>query len=241
MVKRVPRYITIKRRILSAMKDKDFLSNGRLPSEEELARIFNASRTTIRSALQALEVEGIILKKHGSGNFVRLHGKYPEWNATFTIIHFDINEMPILKEKQFRNIRLPEYVAQKLNMTPGVEVLEITRIIQKNGKDSIGSVEIFPIKFLKRIPVKEEEIPDSIFDFINDFCGIEVKEISSDILAINAEESPFKEVKRPVLKFEDVFFDYKGQPFAYSDFYINLENVHPHIIRNRPPFSWKVV
>ena len=45
-------------------------SNKKLPREEILAKEFSVSRTTIRSALKELMVEGIIFSKQGKGTFV---------------------------------------------------------------------------------------------------------------------------------------------------------------------------
>lgn len=42
----------------------------RLPSEEELSRLFSCSRQTVRSALSMLEREGLIVKKRGSGSYL---------------------------------------------------------------------------------------------------------------------------------------------------------------------------
>ena len=43
--------------------------DNKLPSENELARILDASLLTVREALKMLEFEGYISKKHGAGNF----------------------------------------------------------------------------------------------------------------------------------------------------------------------------
>ncbi|MDQ0205743.1 FadR/GntR family transcriptional regulator [Alkalicoccobacillus murimartini] len=51
---------------------KEFLSNEQLPSERELATLFNCSRITLRDALSALENKGLIEKRLGAkgGTFV---------------------------------------------------------------------------------------------------------------------------------------------------------------------------
>lgn len=47
------------------------LANGtRLPEERELARQFDTSRATVRAALTALEREGLIERRQGSGTYV---------------------------------------------------------------------------------------------------------------------------------------------------------------------------
>ncbi|WP_239993859.1 GntR family transcriptional regulator, partial [Photobacterium phosphoreum] len=42
----------------------------RLPSERELSEIFNASRLTVKDALQQLEIQGIIYRKERRGWFL---------------------------------------------------------------------------------------------------------------------------------------------------------------------------
>ncbi|MEV6757286.1 GntR family transcriptional regulator [Streptomyces sp. NPDC051214] len=48
-----------------------FSAGDQLPAESELTKLFGASRPTIRDALSMLENEGLIMRLHGRGNFVR--------------------------------------------------------------------------------------------------------------------------------------------------------------------------
>lgn len=43
---------------------------GRLPSERDLAALLNVSRSSLREALKALSILGIIENRHGDGNFI---------------------------------------------------------------------------------------------------------------------------------------------------------------------------
>jgi len=43
---------------------------GRLPSERDLAGLLNVSRSSLREALKALSILGIIENRHGDGNFI---------------------------------------------------------------------------------------------------------------------------------------------------------------------------
>lgn len=47
----------------------------RLPAEQELASRYKVSTPTLRSALEVLQSEGLVEKRHGSGNFVRRPGR----------------------------------------------------------------------------------------------------------------------------------------------------------------------
>ncbi|MFE4174206.1 GntR family transcriptional regulator [Streptomyces sp. NPDC056909] len=50
-------------------------TGDRLPAEQELAVRYKVSTPTLRNALEVLQGEGLIEKRHGSGNFVRRPGQ----------------------------------------------------------------------------------------------------------------------------------------------------------------------
>ncbi|OES43555.1 FadR/GntR family transcriptional regulator [Domibacillus iocasae] len=53
------------------IKDKTFPVNSKLPSENELAKMFGVSRVPIREALRVLEAGGLIQSKQGGGTIVK--------------------------------------------------------------------------------------------------------------------------------------------------------------------------
>lgn len=56
--------------IAAAIQRGDYRPGQRIPSERDLAEEHNVSRPTIREALIALEVTGLVRSRHGSGIFV---------------------------------------------------------------------------------------------------------------------------------------------------------------------------
>lgn len=56
--------------ILGLVKAGSLKSGDRLPSERELAEMFNVSRPTVREAIRALVVLGVLKARHGSGVYV---------------------------------------------------------------------------------------------------------------------------------------------------------------------------
>lgn len=56
--------------LLGLVKAGNLKAGDRLPSERELAEMFNVSRPTVREALRALVVLGVLKSRHGSGIFV---------------------------------------------------------------------------------------------------------------------------------------------------------------------------
>ena len=67
----IPKYIRVKDSINSDITNNKYPIGSNLPTEIELAKIYDVSRSTIRQALELLCEQGIISKHWGSGNVVR--------------------------------------------------------------------------------------------------------------------------------------------------------------------------
>lgn len=67
--------------IEEAILNGRFPVSSRLPTEAELAEMFEVSRTVIREALQKLKASGLIRSKTGSGNYVAHYGLTELGNA----------------------------------------------------------------------------------------------------------------------------------------------------------------
>ncbi|NBD28167.1 GntR family transcriptional regulator [Paenibacillus glycinis] len=64
------KYATVKQHLLDAIKSGHYQPGDQLPTEDELCKLYNVSRTTIRQALQQMELEGRINKVQGRGTFI---------------------------------------------------------------------------------------------------------------------------------------------------------------------------
>ncbi len=66
----VNKYILLKNKINEEILANKYPLDSKLPTEQEMATMYNVSRSTVRLALAELEKDGIIAKKWGSGNTV---------------------------------------------------------------------------------------------------------------------------------------------------------------------------
>jgi GntR family transcriptional regulator, hexuronate regulon transcriptional repressor len=67
---RLRRYRQIAEKLAAAITGGQYLLGDRLPAERELAKQFGMSRATVREALVALQNDGVLDVKHGSGVYV---------------------------------------------------------------------------------------------------------------------------------------------------------------------------
>src|SRR5712692_8702492 len=69
-IKKTRIYEEVVSQVHELLREGRFKAGDQLPSERELAETFKVSRTSVREALRALEAQGLIVSRTGSGNFV---------------------------------------------------------------------------------------------------------------------------------------------------------------------------
>jgi GntR family transcriptional repressor for pyruvate dehydrogenase complex len=79
-------------KLMQKVSTSEWPSGYRLPSENELARLFAVSRNSVRSALQRLNTLGIIESRNGDGTFVR--------NSSMNIVMKSFSTLLSLKPAQ---------------------------------------------------------------------------------------------------------------------------------------------
>lgn len=65
-----PLFVQVARQLIKAIESGQFPVGSRLPSENELAKIFDVSRPSVREALSCLQFEGYLEPRRGSGTVV---------------------------------------------------------------------------------------------------------------------------------------------------------------------------
>jgi len=70
----VDRYGRTLEAIRKMVTDESIVKDGRLPTERELCLMIGVGRRLLRRALDALEVEGVLVRQQGRGTFVRQQG-----------------------------------------------------------------------------------------------------------------------------------------------------------------------
>ncbi|SRR5690625_2378150 len=80
-------YEEVLNKIQSYIEENELEDGDKLPSERELAEQLNAARSSVREALRAIELLGLIETKHGEGTFLKKYRPYQtvELLATFVL------------------------------------------------------------------------------------------------------------------------------------------------------------
>ncbi|MBO9376538.1 FCD domain-containing protein [Sphingomonas histidinilytica] len=90
-------YRDIARRLMERINNGTYPLGGRLPAEREISAEFNVSRPTVREAIIALEVQGVVEVRVGSGAYVRRQTSAAE-TPGFGVTAFELTEARLLFE-----------------------------------------------------------------------------------------------------------------------------------------------
>ena len=96
-IKKTTSSINIMKQIQEAIAEGKLKPGDKLPSERELAELFQISRPVVREAISALSFLGIIQRKWGKGNYI-------SEDLNISIIKNSLKYIVISKEKEIRDL-----------------------------------------------------------------------------------------------------------------------------------------
>jgi len=119
----------------------------RLPPEHDLAAMLGISRGTLRAALVRLEDTGEIVRRQGSGTFVGQVGRSSaldeglERLEPYSSIAYGRGTKLTVADLSVERVPASADAAQTLEIEPGTDVLEISRVLLADGRPSAKMVD----------------------------------------------------------------------------------------------------
>lgn len=115
------------------LKDKiknNLSANEKIPSENELCKLFDLTRTTVRQGINKLKNEGIISSKQGSGYFVaqeKINYTLSQ-NTVFSKEILKLGKTPKIKILDIQIITPDDFILKKFGVIKNQSILKITLI-----------------------------------------------------------------------------------------------------------------
>jgi GntR family transcriptional regulator len=121
----------VKDAIIQLINVGEYKPHSQLPTEAEFCEKYGVSRTTVRTALQQLSIEGYVYRKRGSGTFVSANKV--KQILTTTVKHFTEQitmqgKKPSIKVLDLEVIPADEFLSDLLKIDEGAPVNMLERV-----------------------------------------------------------------------------------------------------------------
>ncbi|BBK62441.1 trehalose operon repressor [Amedibacterium intestinale] len=194
----MPKYQQIFEQLRAEIADKTIKANSYLPSENELMKKYDASRDTIRKALNLLSTNGYIQKEKGKGSLV----------LDTSTINFPVSGVTSYKELEKSNLvhetkthviefkRMPadEEIKNLLYMQGG-DVYKVVRVREIEKEKIILDTDYLKADVVEGL--KKEHAQNSLYEYIEKDLGLSVSFARKEITVIPAtkEEKQLLDMK----------------------------------------------
>jgi GntR family transcriptional regulator len=234
------------------IRSGEYTPEMRLPSEDGLAEELGVSRTTIRSALDVLSAQHLVLRRHGVGTFVsnlsRIANPLNQAVLFQDLIRSNGYE-PGIRWLDTRLIQPDAFLADLLQIPSEQPTLEVRKVFTADDEPVIYCTNHIPSwvlgdRLLERV-LADPVIEEPLFDFLDSQCGHKViyfvatitpefiGEAGFDLLeldpgtpALSIDEIGYDETERPVVR---SIHHYPGRRMNFvfvRRFYEGLSSAH---------------
>lgn len=239
-VKRLPMPLVVKEKLEQLIKDRKLNPGSKLPIEPELANMLGVSRSSLREALHILEEEGVIIRRHGIGTFVR-----EEFYLVRSPLEINFGVTEIIQTMGFVagttgfkivRDRANSSISERLKIDTRSPIVILKRVRTANEKPVVYTIDIIPEAILGKIVISKT-FRGSLYRFLEEkyeqkpdygIAKIIPTLANSDIS--NRLGVPAKSV---VLLIDQVDYNFRNQPIMYSQEYWRTDIFEFTIFRRR--------
>lgn len=217
------KYRQIYERLAERMKTGEYAAESKLPSETELMHEYEASRGTVRKALDLLQEHGYVRKHHGKGVFVLRRDQIEfQFNGivSFSEVYASMLGRSIeTSVASFEEIVAPGWLKERMDLEPDALVYRIERVRNFDGENVILDVNYF-VKDL--VPGLTKEIAErSIYQYVERELGQQIsyakrKIAAEDVTELDRLRLDLADYEYVIVITNDTFL-YEGRQFEYTE------------------------
>jgi GntR family transcriptional regulator len=210
------------------LKNNTYHPNDQLPCERELSAQYDASKMTVKKALDILVDEGLIYKKRGHGTFVKGLSQQQLSTMEENLCHSQDTLNGFTKQYANENIssEVLEFcvipptprIAANLHISENDFVYKIIRVRKRNEVPSVIEETYMPIDLIPGL--KLTHVESSIYSYIRNGLHYEIQSAHVHIRARGATDFIAGHLQidpgAPVAVVEQIAFLNNGAPFEYS-------------------------
>lgn len=239
-----PLYAQLEEQIASGIIDGSLPADSRLPTEDDLIKRFNVSRTTVRKAIQNLAGRGLVEIRRGTGTFVTP----PRITQELTELTGFVEDMESLGHAASARlidritVAASVDVARRLELTTGTPVMRIRRVRLANGIAMSLDETYLPLGIGEKVATHNLDV-DPIFALLEQRYDIPLVEAEYKLAAASANEDVAValdvESGSPIFLIERTSYTVGGKPVDYEKLHYrgDLIRFKTRLARRKPAGS----
>jgi len=216
----------VREEVRDRIRDGRFADGVQLPPEVELATSLGVSRTTVREALLQLEQEGLLIRRHGHGTFVRsgarLRGSLNANQSATEVISAHGME-PGTSHARVEEVGAEDPVAATLGLAPGAPIIRLERVRTADGRPVIFTVDVMPSRLFRDAGVDIDVLLDPGLSLYRLYAERLRRSITDGQASIRLTRADAPVADRlgvpagsPILRLEQVDATADGEPVLFS-------------------------
>lgn len=232
-------YSQLKENIENDIKSGKYKTGEQLPTEFQLCQDYDVSRTTVRLALQQLELEGKIYKVQGKGTFVarpKIKQSLTTVDRFFADQMIEQNLQPVSKVLSLKVIPASITLAEQLNIEINDPVNQLIRLRYANEEPLQYEISYIPWKYAPGLA--DEACDGSLYQLLKEQYGVQIARTIESIEPVLLSESVSElldvPVGAPAFYLETITYNANDQPLEYSTCYFRGDRSKFTIERQYP-------
>lgn len=213
-------------------------ANERFPSEFQLAKSLGVSLAILRKALQVLESEKIVERKHGVGTFVNPKPLFTSGIEELTSVTTMIQQAGMEPGTIFMDVSesdVTDTSIKRFNYGETDKVMTIKRLRTADGQPVVFCIDQV---LARNFPVGADELlKTSIFDAIEQSGNIRITQAVAQIEPIGYDEEASALLRCgidiPLLALTQKHYSDDGEMVLYSKNYFRADKFSFHVVRKR--------
>lgn len=217
------KYVLISNDIRKKILEGVYQANEQIPFEKDLCVAYDASKMTVKKALDMLVTEGLIIKRRGYGTFVKDLAQDEIERIAVANQFRGTTALNVGKEVkstilEFQVVGASDIVKNKLNMKEDYFVYDIYRVRYIDGRPEVMEKMYMPIDLIPGL--KKSNVEGSIYEYIEEDLGLKIQSGHRRISVRKATEleQQYLEIEPgdPVAVAEQIAYFDTGVAFEYS-------------------------
>lgn len=226
----IPLYEKIKTEILSDINSSKYKVGQKIPTEKQLSDTYEASRITIRKAVEQLVSENVLIKKQGKGTFVR--GYKVKRNLLDLISYTDymnrIGKIPNAVIEDLKVEKADDNLAKILQISQGSKILKLSRTMDIEENNPGYELSYYD---LGKFPSLQNQISNGVstMEILNNEYHSFANSSRQTLDVIFASQAIAKylrvEIGSPVYQLKRVAYDNGGDTIYYAIMYYDVNKI----------------